>query len=57
MNKELSDEIISYLIVEQCSNDHEMAHFNADDILCELLDRIGYTDVVENFRKIRKWYS
>jgi hypothetical protein len=37
--------------------DTEMAHINADDVLCKLLDALGYADVVEAWEKIDKWYS
>lgn len=37
--------------------DIEMAHSNADDILCELLTKLGFKEVVETFKKIEKWYA
>ena len=32
-------------------------HIEADDILCELLEYLGYGDVVEEYNKLDKWYS
>ena len=35
----------------------ETAHINADDILCKLLADLGYTDVLEEYYKVPKWYA
>ena len=37
--------------------DTEIAHCKADDVLCDLLSSLGYEDVVDAFRSIRKWYA
>ena len=37
--------------------DVEAIHQQADDVLCELLKALGYEDVVEEWRKVPKWYS
>ena len=37
--------------------DTERAHYNADKILCELLNSLGYQDVVEVYNNIYKWYA
>ena len=37
--------------------DTKMGHFEADNILCELLKELGYSDLVEEFEKIDKWYA
>jgi hypothetical protein len=39
------------------SADTERDHWDADDILCDLLRALGYDDVVEAWDKIDKWYS
>lgn len=39
------------------SRDTEAAHGEADDILCELLDHLGYGEVVEAWHEIDKWYA
>lgn len=39
------------------SGDTEIAHSNADDILCQLLISLGYQDVVDAWNKIDKWYA
>jgi len=43
---------------EQILNDDtEMAHGIADDILCDALTALGYKNLVEEYRKIEKWYA
>lgn len=37
--------------------DVEANHSTADAILCELLDSLGYADVIAEWTKIRKWYA
>lgn len=41
----------------QCNMDAVEAHIAADQILCNLLVGLGYSDVVEKWRKVNKWYS
>lgn len=37
--------------------DQEDWHFDADNILCELLDYLGYHDFVVAFEEVPKWYA
>lgn len=37
--------------------DTESAHYRADEILCELLNSLGYQDVTEVYNNIHKWYA
>jgi hypothetical protein len=57
MIKELSDEMVKRLQVQVGNRDKEVAHICADDILCELLRELGYTEVVEKYHEVSKWYS
>jgi hypothetical protein len=41
---------------QQCG-DTEIAHKNADDVLCALLDALGYGDVVAEYRKVTNWFA
>jgi hypothetical protein len=43
--------------LELGKGDPEIAHVNADEILCELLTSLGFSDVVEEFKKVPKWYA
>jgi len=41
----------------QTSTDTEDAHSQADDVLCDLLVELTYTDIVAEWKKIDKWYA
>ena len=51
------EKIIKELKNEQNNDDIEMAHSNADDLLCEFLISLGYQDVVYEYNKVSKWYA
>ena len=55
--KELIDQAVCSLEVEQERGDTEQAHSNADSILCDLLNSLGCEDVVKAFIKVDKWYA
>lgn len=48
-------ELDTILIANQ--GDAENQHHSADRVLCELLQALGYGDVVEAWDKIPKWYA
>ncbi len=50
-------EAIDNLKREQESDDIEIAHANADGVLCQLLTSLGFKKVVEEYNKIHKWYA
>ena len=37
--------------------DIEDGHIEADQILCDILDMLGFDDIVEAYNSIEKWYS
>ena len=37
--------------------DIEEHHCDADDILCEFIERLGYRAIVKVFDEIEKWYA
>ena len=39
------------------SGDLEALHMEVDDILCELLEMLGYQEVVKIYKDIDKWYA
>jgi hypothetical protein len=45
------------LIKEQSNDDTEIAHCNADDLLCDLLVELGFVDIVKEYSRIDKWYA
>ena len=57
MRKSLSDEMVKRLQEEVDNADTECAHCNADDILCELLEKLGYKEVVVKYNEVSKWYA
>lgn len=42
---------------EYPKGDREDWHVEADNILCELLDYLGYHNFVEAFEEVPKWYA
>lgn len=41
----------------QQDDDTSSAHAEADNVLCDLLTDLGYTKIVEEYRKVPKWYE
>ena len=41
----------------QKNKDIESAHCDADHVLCDLLETLGFKDVVQEYHKVKKWYS
>lgn len=39
------------------SGDTEVAHIEADGILCDVLTKLGYKDLVDVYNKVGKWYA
>ncbi len=50
-------EAIAKLKEQQGNYNQEDAHVEADDILCGLLNTLGYDDVVKEYEAIEKWYG
>lgn len=53
----LSEAAVRKLRAIQEMSDTERAHSDADDILRELLNTLGYQDVVDEYDKVEKWYA
>ena len=51
------EEAINKLKILQSLGDEEIAHCNADDVICDLLKALGYEDVVKEYDEIDKWYA
>lgn len=41
----------------QAPGDAEGAHSEADEVLCWLLEKAGYSAVVEEWKKVERWYA
>ena len=53
----IEQEAINELKDIQKLGDIEIAHSQADDILCKLLISRGYEKVVAEYNKVDKWYA
>lgn len=51
------DEAIAELKKCQEPGDTEASHYDADQVLCDFLSSLGYTDVVAEWGKVDKWYA
>lgn len=57
MDKELNDKYLSQMKELRYEDDTEHAHVVADEILCNLLDELGYKELVDAFDDLDRWYS
>lgn len=56
--RKFADEAIKELReIQTNAGDTEADHFAADFALTNLLDQLGFSDVVAEFDKIKKWYA
>lgn len=51
------EEALAKLAECQKYGDTEIAHSDADDVLCALLNQLGYGDVVAEYHKVSKWFA
>lgn len=54
MTKEQAIEKLKYLATRV---DIEAAHMEADDVICELLNELGYREVTLAYAQVEKWYA
>ena len=58
LTKEQMDEFLHDMQDEVENDDFEVAHTNADNILCEILDSIGgFENILEAYESVGKWYA
>lgn len=55
--KSVTAEALDELKLLQASNDTETAHYDADRVLCKILRKFGYHEIVTEYEKIDKWYA
>lgn len=57
--KELQKEYINKMIEtqEKYNYDQEIRHAEEDNVLCEILAKLGFKDLVEQYRETSKWYA
>lgn len=44
-------------IQKEYAGDEEVRHIEEDYILCELLEELGYTRLIEQYNSTGKWYA
>lgn len=54
---QLDAHFASKINAECQSDDYESDHSRADELLCELLTKLGATKTVEAWEKVGKWYA
>lgn len=56
-NEKLLNESIHKMIEISSDDDEESAHVNADNLLCEVLRKLGFGELVNVYERVHKWYS
>ena len=56
-NELLLDHYLNVFENNCSSGDIEADHEKADEILCDLLEDLGYQNLVNKFRALKKWYA
>ncbi len=51
------DEAITELRRLQKDQDTEIAHVEADEVLCAVLKSLGCVEIVNEYEKIEEWYA
>ena len=52
----MNEELNKKYLMQMRELKSEFEHDEADYLLCALLEELGYTELVEVYRKIPKWY-
>ena len=50
-------ELLALMMEETDTGEPERDHYNADELLCDILISLGYDEVIEEYKKITRWYS
>jgi hypothetical protein len=56
-NKEKEGYLDELKVLTASNDDPESAHINADQIILNILWRLGYHDITNEYEKIKKWYA
>ena len=58
MARRLREETLKNKLQELAqSDDYEMAHREADELLCDFITKLGYGEVAQKFDAVPKWYA
>ena len=55
--RKIEDEALTKMDEECFGDDQEQNHVNADRILCDIIEKLGFNRLVEKFDSIGKWYA
>jgi hypothetical protein len=44
-------------VLDNYNGDEEGDHTNVDKLLCELLEILGFKELIDTYGKIKKWYA
>jgi len=53
----MSPEEFKNKMAEFDNYDEEVSHMKADDLMCEVLESLGYKEGIEIFNNMAKWYA
>lgn len=54
----MTDKLFAERIARECmTGDPDADHMKADELLLELLRRLGYTETITAYEAVLKWYS
>ena len=58
LSNEEKNIFLKRMLKETSNDDTEIAHSNADDILCEILQKIGgFDEILKAYDSVTKWYA
>lgn len=55
--KEAATKALREIKEAQQNDDTECAHGDADDALCDLLSTLGFSEIVTEYHKVKKWFA
>ena len=55
--EQMKDAAIPKLLHGKFWEDCEDTHYRMDNLMCDLLEKLGYSDAVDIFKQSPKWYA
>jgi len=53
----MDNSILEAMKALEHNGDTESAHYEADRLLCQQLNELGYSRLVDAYNQIKKWYA
>ena len=57
MSAEEFKKAMEQIAADEADDDEELAHIHADELMCEVLNQLGYSEGVTIFKDMPKWYA